>query len=143
MARVQFPEGPRDFSLFYSFQTGSGVHPASYPVDTGCSFPGVKQLGCEADHSPPSNAEVKNGGSCTTAPSYVSMAWDSITLPYICGSFRIFRQEPDLVTNSTKKSLSTVALKILCFSSYTLLPAFVQYEIFLKAAIYNLLQCIL
>jgi len=36
-------------------QTGSGVHPASYPVDTGDSYPGG-----EADHSPPSSAKLKN-----------------------------------------------------------------------------------
>jgi hypothetical protein len=28
---------------------------------------GVKQPGCEADHSPPSSAEVKNSWSCTSA----------------------------------------------------------------------------
>jgi len=34
--------------------------PASYPVKTGDSFPGVKWPGCEADHLPPSSAKVKN-----------------------------------------------------------------------------------
>jgi hypothetical protein len=33
--------------------------PASYPMRTGGSFAGVKRPGREADHSPPSNAEVK------------------------------------------------------------------------------------
>jgi hypothetical protein len=28
-------------------------------MGTGASFPGVKRPGCEADHSPPTNAEVK------------------------------------------------------------------------------------
>jgi len=36
-----------------------GAHPASYPVDTGTLSLGVKQLGHEADHSPPSRAKVK------------------------------------------------------------------------------------
>jgi hypothetical protein len=40
-------------------QTGSGVHPTSYKIDTGGSFPGVKRQGGEADHSPPTSAEVK------------------------------------------------------------------------------------
>jgi hypothetical protein len=40
-------------------QTGSGVHPTSYMMGTGGSFPGVKRPGREAGHSPPSNAEVK------------------------------------------------------------------------------------
>jgi hypothetical protein len=32
----------QEFSLLYVVQTGSGVHPTSYPMDTGGSFPGVK-----------------------------------------------------------------------------------------------------
>jgi hypothetical protein len=36
---------------------------------------GVKQLGCEADHSPLSSAEVKNVWSYTSTPQYVFMAW--------------------------------------------------------------------
>jgi hypothetical protein len=36
-----------------------GAHPASYPMGTRDSFPGVKQPGREVDHSPPSNVEVK------------------------------------------------------------------------------------
>jgi hypothetical protein len=42
-------------------QTGSGAHPASCTMDTGGPFPGGKaRPGCDADHSPPSSAEVKN-----------------------------------------------------------------------------------
>jgi hypothetical protein len=38
-----------------------GAHPASYSVGTGDSFPGGKaRPGRDADHSPPSSAEVKN-----------------------------------------------------------------------------------
>jgi hypothetical protein len=37
--------------------------------------PWVKQLGCEADHSPPSSAEVKNVWRYTSTPLYVCMAW--------------------------------------------------------------------
>jgi hypothetical protein len=40
-------------------QTGSGVHPTSYKMGTGGSYPGVKRQGREADHSPPTSAEVK------------------------------------------------------------------------------------
>jgi hypothetical protein len=41
-------------------QTGSEAHPASYPLGTGGSFPGGKaRPGRDADHSPPSSAEVK------------------------------------------------------------------------------------
>jgi hypothetical protein len=35
---------------------------------------GLKQLGREADHSPPSSAEVKNSWSYTSTPQYVFMA---------------------------------------------------------------------
>jgi hypothetical protein len=36
---------------------------------------GVKRPWREADHSPPSNAEVKNAWSYTSTPQYVFMAW--------------------------------------------------------------------
>jgi hypothetical protein len=40
-------------------QTDSGAHPASYPMDIRGSFPGVKGQRREANHLPPSCAEVK------------------------------------------------------------------------------------
>jgi hypothetical protein len=58
-SRVCFPAGAGNFSLHLRFQNGSGAHPASYPVGTGGSFPGGKAAGPEADHSLPSNADVK------------------------------------------------------------------------------------
>jgi hypothetical protein len=48
------------FLLCEGVQGGSGTHPASYPINTGSSFPGVKPPEHEADHSPPRNAEVKH-----------------------------------------------------------------------------------
>jgi hypothetical protein len=33
-----------------------------------CLFPGSKVAGCQADHSPPSSAEVKNGGAIPPLP---------------------------------------------------------------------------
>jgi hypothetical protein len=65
---VRSPTGA-DFSSNPCVQTGSGAHPASYPMGTamgtamgtGGSFPGGKaRPGRDADHSPPSSAEVKN-----------------------------------------------------------------------------------
>jgi len=42
-------------------------------------FPlGVKWLVCEADHSPPSNAEVKYEQSYTSTAPYAFMAWCSV-----------------------------------------------------------------
>jgi hypothetical protein len=55
---VRVPVG-LEFSLLHVAQTGSGAHPASYPMGTGGSFPSVKRPGREADHSPPASAEVK------------------------------------------------------------------------------------
>jgi hypothetical protein len=65
---VRFPEGAGNFSLHHRIQNGSGSHPASYPIGTRGSFPGVKRLGREANHSPPSSAEVKNAWSYTSTP---------------------------------------------------------------------------
>jgi hypothetical protein len=68
MAGVRFLEGACDFSLLHSIRTGSGAYPASFPVDAGGSFPGVKAARHEAGHSPPSSAEVRNGGSIPPLP---------------------------------------------------------------------------
>jgi hypothetical protein len=58
---VRSPTGAEDLSSSPCVQNGSGVHPASYPMGTGGSFPGGKaHPGRDADHSPPSSAEVKN-----------------------------------------------------------------------------------
>jgi hypothetical protein len=55
------PRRAEDFSSSPCAQTGSGAHPSSYPMVTGGSFPGGKaRPGRDADHSPPSSAEVKN-----------------------------------------------------------------------------------
>jgi hypothetical protein len=37
------PEGARNFSLHYRVQTGSGAHPASYPMGTRGSIPADKE----------------------------------------------------------------------------------------------------
>jgi hypothetical protein len=62
--------------LTAAFYTDSGAHPASYPMGTRGSFPGVKRPGREADHSPPYSAEVKNVWSYTSTP----------TTPSCCGA---------------------------------------------------------
>jgi hypothetical protein len=53
---VRSPKGTEDFSSSLCVQSGSGVHPASSPMDTG----GKTRPGRDADHSRPSRAEVKN-----------------------------------------------------------------------------------
>jgi len=39
---------------------------------------GIKWLGNEADHSPPSSAKLKNALSYTFTPQYTFMAWFSV-----------------------------------------------------------------
>jgi hypothetical protein len=58
-----------------NFQNGSEAHPASYPMGATGSFPRVKRSEREADHSPPSTAEVTNVYGYTSTPQYVFMAW--------------------------------------------------------------------
>jgi hypothetical protein len=43
-SRVRFLAGARDLYLLHSVQTGSGAHPASYPMGTGGSFLGGKAV---------------------------------------------------------------------------------------------------
>jgi hypothetical protein len=58
---VQSLAEAKDFSSSLCVQTGSGVHPASCTMGTGGSFPRAKALPeRDADHSPPSSAEVEN-----------------------------------------------------------------------------------
>jgi hypothetical protein len=58
---VQSPAETKDFSSNLCLQTGSGAHPASCTMGTGGPFPGAKvRPGRDADHSPPSSAEVEN-----------------------------------------------------------------------------------
>jgi len=64
----------RYFSLHHRFQTGSEVHPDSFPVGTEGSFPGIKRPARQPDHSPSSNVAVKNEWSYTSTPQYVFIA---------------------------------------------------------------------
>jgi hypothetical protein len=56
------PEQRREsLSSSLCLQIGSGAHPASCTMGTGGLFPGAKtRPGRDADHSPPSSAEVEN-----------------------------------------------------------------------------------
>jgi hypothetical protein len=62
-------------SLHHRVHNGSGAHPSSYPMGTTDISLGIKRPEREADHSPPSSAEVKNAWSYTSIPQYVFMAW--------------------------------------------------------------------
>jgi hypothetical protein len=60
--RGSIPDRGRGFfSSSPCVQTGSGAHPASYPMGTGGPFLGGKaRPRRDVDHSPPSSAEVNN-----------------------------------------------------------------------------------
>jgi hypothetical protein len=60
-----------DFLLFITVSR-LALEPAQTPIQW---VQWVKWLGCEADHSPPSSAEVKNVWSYTFIPQYAFMAW--------------------------------------------------------------------
>jgi hypothetical protein len=58
--RGSIPDRGRGSLLYRLLPAGSGAHPASYTMGTGGSFPGGKaRPGRDADHWPPSSAEVK------------------------------------------------------------------------------------
>jgi hypothetical protein len=67
------PGRVKNFSHLHIIQTGSGVHP-TYKMGTESSFREVKRQGREADHSPPTSAEVKKMWIYTSTPPYVFMA---------------------------------------------------------------------
>jgi hypothetical protein len=58
---VRSPAGAENFSSILCVQIGSGANPASCTMGTGGPFPGGKaRSGRDADHTPPSSAEVVN-----------------------------------------------------------------------------------
>jgi hypothetical protein len=60
----------QEFSLLHVVQTGSGVHPTSYPMSKGAFSLGVKRPRREADHSPPDSAEVRKMWIYTSTSPY-------------------------------------------------------------------------
>jgi hypothetical protein len=69
---VQVPIGEKIFST----SSGPVLGPTEPPIKwiQGDLSPGVKQPGREADHSPPTSAEVKNTWMYISNPPYVFMA---------------------------------------------------------------------
>jgi hypothetical protein len=70
-AGVWFSEGQEIF--LYSRESRPTPEPTQPPIQwvPGALFLGVKRLGREADHSPPSNAEVKNGEAIPPLPPHL------------------------------------------------------------------------
>jgi hypothetical protein len=66
--RDSFPGRGKRFFSTHRVQTGSGAHATSYPIGKGALSSGVMRPGREADHSPPSVAEVKKSGVIPPLP---------------------------------------------------------------------------
>jgi hypothetical protein len=74
-SRFRFSAGSGNFSLHHRVQNGSGVHPASYPMDSRGSFSGGEAAGAWS-WQPPSSAEVKETSEAIHPhPQYTFMAW--------------------------------------------------------------------
>ena len=78
-------------------QTCPEAHPAYYTMSTG-SLQGVKRPGRDADHLPPSSAEVMKDYSYTSTPPLGTCGLlQGQTLPYITLQYWInFMQHPTL-----------------------------------------------
>jgi hypothetical protein len=80
---VRSPTEAKDFSSSPCVQTGSEVHPGSYPMGTGGPFSGGKaRPGRDADHSPHLVPRLSMSGSYTSSPSCASMACSGTALLY-------------------------------------------------------------
>jgi hypothetical protein len=89
----------------FLFTTASrtALGPTQPPIQwiPGALSLGIKRPGREADHSPPSSAEVKNAWSYTSTPRNVFMAWclvkhrGKFTFTYLLqvGSLQVFRSK--------------------------------------------------
>jgi hypothetical protein len=67
-SRVRFPAGAGNFSLPPRPRTALGPNQPPIQWIPGALSLAVKRPGREADHSPPSSAEVKNEWSYTSTP---------------------------------------------------------------------------
>jgi hypothetical protein len=63
-------------SFLFSTTSRPTLGPTQPPIQwvPGAPSPGVKRQGRETDHSPPSSAEVKNGGAIPPLPPFAIMA---------------------------------------------------------------------
>jgi hypothetical protein len=77
---VRVPAEAGNFSLHHcsSRPALEPIQPPIYWVPEGAISLGVKRLGREVGHSPPSSAEVKNAWSYTSTPQHAFMAWCSV-----------------------------------------------------------------
>jgi hypothetical protein len=65
---VQFQAEVRDFFFSITFTPAPGLIQSAIQWAPGAVSPEVKRQGREAEHSPPSSVEVKNGGAIPRLP---------------------------------------------------------------------------
>jgi hypothetical protein len=76
MIGVRLPAGAGNYPLHHRIQTGSGAHPASFPIGSGSSFPGGKTAGAWSSPltSTYCRGQRKYSYNSTPPPPYVFMA---------------------------------------------------------------------
>jgi hypothetical protein len=106
--------GKRFFSLF-STASRSALGPNQPLIQwvPGALFPVVKIPGCEADNSPPSNAEVKSGGAVPSLP---------VTSSCTSAEISTGRTLPDLITKS--EVIYTISGQSLSKMRFAIITAF-------------------
>jgi hypothetical protein len=85
-SRVRFPAGTGNFSLHHRVQNGSASQPPIQWVLGALSL-GVKRPRREADHSPPSSAEVTNVWIYTSTPP---IRLHGVVLSYVQGQLYLY-----------------------------------------------------
>jgi hypothetical protein len=93
--RSSSPSGVKNFHISISSRPALGLILPPIQRVPGALSPGVKRQGREADHSPPSSAEVKKTWIYTYIHSLIRLHGDNFTLPYgVTGRF--LQDEPKL-----------------------------------------------
>jgi hypothetical protein len=100
-SKFDFWQG-RDFFVFATVSRPT-LWPTQPPKQwvPGTPYPGIKHLGCEADHSPPSSAKVKNVWNYTFIPPFVFMAWYLVYL-YLALSLKLCSPETLMIQLSSQ-----------------------------------------
>jgi len=74
------------FPLCHCIQTSSVAHPPTIQWVQWALCPEVKWMGFEADHSPPTSAEVENMWSSTSTSPYIILCLVNYRMSSWCGT---------------------------------------------------------
>jgi hypothetical protein len=117
--RASFAGSSREF--FSSPQSPDQLGPTQPPIQR---LLGVKQSGCEADHSPPSSAEVKNAWKYTSTLPYVLMAWcllklrDKLTFTFRLSFSKIYISNRQISRPMRYTNLHEIHLEDICTTNW-------------------------